>query len=162
MQDQTFRDAIEVIYATFGKAIPSSGAIHNAIRSRAISIPDEAVPWIVAKICDEAMIPQNLGRAFAQGWEAWQVEHPQRVIKFQCRAGCDHGFLNCFWHNGTRWTHCVSPCPECQGNKGPVPSRRELEERGIVVMPDGFKGGAFAFDRQNGFGVFSPVGKDVQ
>ena len=112
MQEQTFRDAIEVIYSTFGRSSPS-GAIAGAIRDRVRHIPDEAVPWIVAKICDEATIPQNVGRAIVREWDAWQLAHPQRVVKNQCPAGCDGGVRHYWLPKDGRWMHFVFMCPAC-------------------------------------------------
>lgn len=164
MRHDTLIFAMGMIYAAFGKPAPV-GRVIDSVAARTQHIPDEAMAWIIEQICDEARLPENIGRAIVRGWDAWQQAHPERLAKAVCRLSCDAGYRHCWRNTGTadaaRWAYFVAPCPACQRREVPILSTRELEAGGVVVMPGGFRGGPLEFDRQHGFGVLWPRGTVV-
>ena len=157
MTEMTLQDSLEVIYSTFGRSVPSIPVV-RAIRSRVCDIPDQAMGWIVTRICDEERLPSNVGLAIAHGWNAWQRAHPRRIARGHCTAGCDNGHWHCWEKNNTgKWVYFVSPCRSCRVRDVPIPSVSDLKLAGVDVMPSGFSGGPLEYDRQRRYGCLWPL-----
>lgn len=152
MTEQAFSQLLGTVYATFGRPAPQ-GDVRTVIWLRVKHIPDEACAWIAAKLCDEDRLPQNMGRAVAQAWDAWLLAHPERAARRQACPDCVNGWLDCWSERGGQWRHWMAPCPHCRSRDGLAETRRQLAERGVVVMPAGYRGGPVMFDREHGFGV---------
>lgn len=150
MTEQTFSHVMRTVYAAFGRTDPQ-GEIRSAIWLRVNHIPDEAAGWIATKLCDEERLPANMGRALLQAWNAWLIEHPERFAPTEDCPDCECGWLECWSERDGKWRHWVAPCPHCRANDGPMETRKQLEARGVAVMPAGYYGGPLAFDRDSGF-----------
>lgn len=163
MRAQIFNDAIAEIFATFGRGVPT-GTVRDTLFDRTRHIPDEAVPYIVERVCDLERLPQNMSREFRNAWADWRARHPARILRPDCPA-CRNTGVRHVWGQDEQgeWRHCVVPCPACQdGNDGvPVVSLRALERGGALVMPVNYPGGPVAFDRDNALGRLWPVGLDT-
>ena len=95
MNIETFSHAVNQIAAFLGaKDVP--GHTKGAWFEKVQSIPNEIVPYIVAKITDEAdAMPRNLPKAFLERYRSFQAEFPEKFVsKVQkgCRD-CDAGIL---------------------------------------------------------------------
>lgn len=158
MNGDTFYSMMRNMYAVFNRPVPpDSSPFIMSVWERVQHIPDEAVPYIVAQVADEERMPQNMGRAILRAWESWQANNPFRVAHDRCEVCGDEGFFWCWKRDGKgRHRHFLSPCPACRRAEYPLPSARELAERGFVVMPAGYEGGPLLFDRNAGFGSLWP------
>ncbi len=156
MTEQTFSHLLGTVYATFGRPVPQ-GDIRAAIWLRVQDVPDEACGWIASKLCDEERLPANMGRALAQAWNAWLMEHPERFARAEACPECRDGWLDCWSEQGGKWRHWVAPCPRCRATAGPAETREQLAARGVSVMPAEYRGGPLAFDRDNGFDALGAV-----
>lgn len=95
MRDDSFAHAVNEITAFLGsKEVPphTKAAWFDKVQN----IPEEALPYIVAKITDEVdAMPRNLPKVFKEKFRAWQMEHPEkvaRVVEPGC-ADCESGVL---------------------------------------------------------------------
>ena len=95
MRDENFMHAVNEIAAFLGsKEIPAH--TKAAWFQKVENIPDEAIPYIVAKITDEAdAMPRNLPKAFNEKYRAWQMEHPEKFTHVEQRGcrDCESGIL---------------------------------------------------------------------
>ena len=158
MKHGIFQSGIEKIFDMFigsRSKRPSPEAL-NAWYGCLQHIPDEAVDFIVERICDMERLPSNMPLAWKILWSEWKAMNPTRIVRPYCRA-CDNHGARFVWApvgNG-RWHHFAVPCPACQTNSSRPPvSLQDLECSGCVVMPTGYEGGVVAFDRDRGFGCF--------
>ena len=95
MKEEAFAHAVNEIAAFLGsKEVPAH--TKSAWFDKVQNIPDEALPFIVAKITDEVdAMPRNLPKVFKEKFRAWQMEHPEkvaRVVEPGC-ADCESGVL---------------------------------------------------------------------
>ena len=95
MRDENFMHAVNEIAAFLGsKEIPAH--TKAAWFQKVENIPDEAIPYIVAKITDEVdAMPRNLPKVFKEKFRAWQMENPDKVAVIEqhgCRD-CESGVL---------------------------------------------------------------------
>lgn len=161
MNGDTFFGMMRNIYAVFNKPVPSdSSPFVMSVWERVNHVPDEAVPYIVNQIADEERMPQNVGRAILRAWESWQTNNPGRMVHIHCDVCGGDGFFWCWKQDEKtgKYQHFLSPCPACRKADYPLPSMRELRERGVVVMPVGYAGGPVQFDRDSELGALWPVG----
>ena len=95
MRDENFMHAVNEICAFLGsKEIPAH--TKAAWFQKVESIPDEAIPYIVAKITDEVdAMPRNLPKVFKEKFRAWQMENPGKVavVEQQGCRDCESGIL---------------------------------------------------------------------
>lgn len=159
MNGDTFYGMMKNIYAVFNRPVPpDSSPFIMSVWERVHHIPDEAVPYIVTQVADEDRMPQNMGKAILRAWESWQANNPSRMVHDRCEVCGDEGFFWCWKREEKtgKYQHFLSPCPACHKADYPLPSVRELTERGFVVMPVGYEGGPLLFDRNSGFGFLWP------
>ena len=121
MRDENFMHAVNEICAFLGsKEIPAH--TKAAWFQKVESIPDEAIPYIVAKITDEVdAMPRNLPKVFKEKFRAWQRENPGKVAVVEqpgCRD-CESGvlFLERTDERGGVHTGCIF-CQCYQGSTG--------------------------------------------
>ena len=149
MTEAVFSQALDEIYGVFARAVPA-GNIRSVLWDRVREIPDVAVPGIVDRICDMERLPGNLAREFRAGWADWRSAHPEKIVRQTCHACGSVGVRYCWVRNPANgnWHSFVTSCPVCD----PVaPSLRDLERRGVVIMPVDYPGGVAAFERDRGF-----------
>ena len=123
MRDDIFLHAVNQIASFLGsKEAPPHTT--SAWYEKVANIPDEAVPYIVSKITDEAdAMPRNLPKAFRECFRAWQMEHPEKfaVTEETGCADCEKGVL--FLERRDERGHLQSATIFCQcytGNAGYV------------------------------------------
>lgn len=161
MNGDTFYGMMRNVYAVFNKPVPpDSSPFVMSVWERVNHVPDEAVPYIVNQIADEEKMPQNVGRAILRAWESWQVNNPGKMVHINCDVCGNEGFFWCWKQDEKtgKYQHFLSPCPSCRKSDYPLPSMRDLRERGIVVMPVGYTGGPVQFDRDSELGALWPLG----
>lgn len=149
MTEATFEQALDEIFGVFARSTPT-GNVRSVLWDRVREIPDVAVPAIVDRICDLERLPGNLSREFRAGWSDWRAAHPERILRRECSACNSVGVRYCWARHpesGT-WHSFVTPCPACDPVAVPL---RDLERRGVVIMPTGYSGGPCAFERDRGF-----------
>lgn len=95
MRDDSFAHAVNEIAAFLGsKEVPphTKAAWFDKVQN----IPEEALPYIVAKITDEVdAMPRNLPKVFKEKFRAWQMENPGKVavVEQQGCQDCESGVL---------------------------------------------------------------------
>lgn len=163
MQWNLFDSGIAQIYDMFTNARSPSADQRQAWHDRLKHIPDEAVNFIVERICDFERLPSNMPLAWRNLWADWKAANPSRIMRPDCPAcrnsGARHGWAR---QEDGEWMIFGFPCPICQHDESREPvSIRELEAKGCVIMPVDYLGGAVAFDRDNNFGCLWPVSLDT-
>lgn len=121
MRDDSFAHAVNEIAAFLGsKEVPphTKAAWFDKVQN----IPEEALPYIVAKITDEVdAMPRNLPKVFKEKFRAWQMENPGKcvVVEQQGCKDCEGGvlFLERADERGQVHTGCIF-CQCYQGNAG--------------------------------------------
>lgn len=118
MNAENFTHAVNEIAAFLGsKEVPPH--TKAAWFQKVQNIPDEALPYIVAKITDEVdAMPRNLPKVFKEKFRAWQMENPGKVavVEQQGCRDCESGVL--FLERDGQ-TACIF-CQCYQGNAGYV------------------------------------------
>ena len=149
MTEAVFSQALDEIYGVFAKAVPK-GNIRSVLWDRVREIPDVAVPGIVDRICDLERLPGNMAREFRAGWADWRSAHPEKIVRQTCHACGSVGVRYCWVRNPAsgNWHGFVASCPVCDPA---APSLRELERRGVVIMPVDYPGGVLRFAADRGF-----------
>lgn len=149
MTEQVFSQALEEIHGVFGRAVPT-GNVRSVLWDRVREIPDVAVPGIVDRICDMERLPGNLSREFRAGWADWRASHPERILRRVCQECGNVGVRYCWARHpdSGKWHGFVTSCPACDPVAMPL---RDLERRGVIVMPTDYPGGPCAFERDKGF-----------
>lgn len=149
MTEHVFSQALEEIHGVFARSVPT-GNIRSVLWDRVREIPDVAVPGIVDRICDMERLPGNLSREFRQGWADWRASHPERILRRVCPECGGVGVRYCWAKHpdSGKWHGFVATCPACDTVAVPL---RDLERRGVVIMPLGYPGGPCAFERDRGF-----------
>ena len=163
MKRETFQSGLDQIYDIFsGSRRPSSEAKVTWF-GRLQHIPEEAVAFIVERICDMERLPANMTLAWKNLWSDWRAANPSRIIRPYCQA-CGNAGARFLWAPAADggWRNFSVPCPACQSSESQPPvSLQELEEQGCVIMPVDYSGGQVAFDRDKGFGCLWPLGMDI-
>lgn len=95
MREEAFAHAVNEIAAFLGsKEVPPH--TKSAWFDKVQNMPDEALPYIVAKITDEVdSMPRNLPKVFKEKFRCWQMENPNKcaaVVEQGCRD-CESGVL---------------------------------------------------------------------
>ena len=123
MREEAFAHAVNEIAAFLGsKEVPPH--TKSAWFDKVQNIPDEALPYIIAKITDDVdSMPRNLPKVFKEKFRAWQMENPNKcaaVVQQGCQD-CELGILflertdeRGGVHTGTIFCQCYS------GNAGYV------------------------------------------
>ena len=121
MREEAFAHAVNEIAAFLGsKEVPAH--TKSAWFDKVQNIPDEALPFIVAKITDEVdAMPRNLPKVFKEKFRAWQMENPGKcaVVEQQGCRDCESGvlFLERTDERGGVHTGCIF-CQCYQGSAG--------------------------------------------
>lgn len=95
MREEAFAHAVNEIAAFLGsKEVPPH--TKSAWFDKVQNIPDEALPYIIAKITDDVdSMPRNLPKVFKEKFRAWQMENPNKcaaVVEQGCKD-CESGVL---------------------------------------------------------------------
>lgn len=160
MKRENFDDAIVEITDTFG-GYKKTQSVLDSWYERVQNIPDEAVQFIIDRICAMESLPRNLPLAWQRAWEDWKAKNPKRIVPDDC-PHCGNATVRFCWarNEADGWVNFSVPCPACQPPRTGM-SLTEMESRGVVIMPPAYRGGPVAFDRDNGFGCLHPIGLDT-
>lgn len=164
MRLDTFEAGIDRIYTIFGMSRKPSKDMQLVWYTRLDHIPDEAVNFIVEQICDLESMPRNMTVAWKNYWSNWKTANPSKIVRQDCQLCRNTGARDCWARpeDGGPWVHFMTPCPACQSNDTRMPMPlAELEAKGAIIMPVGYRGGPVGFDRDNGFGCLHHVSLDT-
>ncbi len=129
----------------------------TAITTNTAEIPDTVSGYVYERFKLLDSLPQNMTKAILGAWETWKLENPRAVYREACKqCGGNSGF-DC-WEKVTddegveTLHHFFAFCPACrkqrEGHLYLTP--RQWKERGVLVMPVGYKGGKLQFEADNG------------
>lgn len=129
MTEQTFYHAVNQITEFLGaKDVPLH--VKKAWTEKIKHIPDECVPYIVAKITDESdSMPRNLPKVFRERFLQWQSENPKKMAQEHrgCQD-CEAGILFLERYGVTAAVFCVCN-PATSGRVGRA-SLYEMQTKG--------------------------------
>ena len=151
-------ELVSAIYALFGRQCPArTSPVVTAITTNTAEIPDTVSGYVYERFQLLDSLPQNMTKAILGAWETWKLENPRAVYRETCKqCGGNSGF-DC-WEKVTddegveTLHHFFAFCPACrkqrEGHLYLTP--RQWKERGVLVMPVGYKGGKLQFEADNG------------
>ena len=151
-------ELVSAIYALFGRQCPArTSPVVTAITTNTAEIPDTVSGYVYERFKLLDSLPQNMTKAILGAWETWKLENPRAVYREACKqCGGNSGF-DC-WEKVTddegveTLHHFFAFCPACrkrrEGHLYLTP--RQWKERGVLVMPVGYKGGKLQFEADNG------------
>ena len=151
-------ELVSAIYALFGRQCPArTSPVVTAITTNTAEIPDTVSGYVNERFKLLDSLPQNMTKAILGAWETWKLENPRAVYREACKqCGGNSGF-DC-WEKVTddegveTLHHFFAFCPACrkqrEGHLYLAP--RKWKERGVLVMPVGYKGGKLQFEADNG------------
>lgn len=148
---------MEEIYAAFGRSAPSEKVVALTY-ARICDIPGEACEYIVGRICEMDKLPANVGLEVLRGWDAWRVQHPERIVAPPHCPDCDNEGVWYVWQPlDTGGIHAyVVPCPSCQPESRASRTAHAIREAGGDIMPRGYKDGPVGYDRDRGYRCLWP------
>ena len=148
MTEETAYRCLVAIYGIYGKVAPAAGsATVKMLAQRVTDIPDRLASYVVDKVGDQNTLPQNLSKAFRGAWHTWQMENPNQMHTEACRVCGGFGGWN-YYHNDEDGIlrEYFSFCPVCSWKEGrKCKTQAELEELGLLVLPNDYPGGRLKF-----------------
>ena len=89
MKREHFLETLRKIYASHGKAAPTSADMVDSIWERVKDLPDAFMDFALEKLRDEEKLPGNTGLAMRRLWLEYLDRNPARRAREENR-GCDN------------------------------------------------------------------------